>query len=85
MDDSSGELQLITPRVVGLQTTAQLVGRRAAQRLLDLTQKIDRPVDTFLQMHWVTGLKMQAIQPMAVFELHFPGNSSTVQRKNPRG
>ena len=85
VDDTQGALSLITPRVVGLQTTAQLVGRKAAERLLKVTEKIDRPVDTFLQMHWITGLHMQAIQPMAVIELHFSGNSSTVQQKTSKG
>lgn len=85
VDDKQGELTLITPRIVGLQTTAQLVGRTAAERLLKATKKIDRPVDTFLQMHWVTGLHMQAVQPTVVIELHFSGNSSTVQQKKPKG
>ena len=59
VQDRQGKMSLFTPRYVGLTTTFQLVGRNAAQRLLEHSKQIDRPVDTFLQMHWITGQTMQ--------------------------
>lgn len=85
VDDELDGLKLITPRVIGLKSTAQLVGRNAAKRLLKASEKIDRPLDRFIQMHWVTGQRVQAIQPMAVIELHLPGISSIVEKFKPRG
>lgn len=58
-----GDMRLILPRVIGLQTVAQVVGRDAAARLLTVTKRIDRPVDTLLQMHWVTGQPIHSLLP----------------------
>lgn len=76
--DREGAAQLFTPKTIGLQTVAQVVGRRAARRLLDATQTIDRPVDTTLQMHWMTGQRVQTILPNGVSEVPGP---STIQKK----
>ena len=73
-----GPLQMFTPRRIGLQTVAQIVGRNAAKRLLAASHTLDRPVDTFLQMHWVTGQHVQTILPNGVHELPGP---STIQKK----
>lgn len=83
--DQEGGLKIVTPRVIGLQTTAQLVGRNAAKRLLLASHKIDRPVDTFLQMHWITGQPVQSVLPVVVLELSFAGKGSTVQQKKTGG
>jgi glycosyl transferase, family 25 len=76
-----GKARLILPRVVGLQTVAQVVGRNAARRLLEASEIIDRPVDTFLQMHWVTGQRMLTILPNGVSEAAAQTGGSTIQRK----
>ncbi len=73
---------LFLPRTIGLQLVCQIVGRRAAQRLLTASEVIDRPVDTTLQMHWVTGQKIHTILPSGVSEMHGP---STIQRKTRTG
>ncbi|WP_370399748.1 glycosyltransferase family 25 protein [Sulfitobacter sp. JB4-11] len=78
VQDTEGASKLFIPRVIGLQTVAQVVGRSAARRLLDTTETIDRPVDTVLQMHWVTGQPIQTILPNGVSELPGP---STIQKK----
>ncbi|KIN75249.1 Glycosyl transferase, family 25 [Sulfitobacter noctilucae] len=69
---------LFLPKIIGLQAVCQLVGRRAARRLLTVTEVIDRPVDTLLQMHWVTEQPVHAIWPSGISEL---GAASTIQRK----
>jgi GR25 family glycosyltransferase involved in LPS biosynthesis len=70
--------ELFLPRTIGLQLVCQIVGRAAARRLLAASEVIDRPVDTTLQMHWVTGQKIHAILPSGVSEIHGP---STIQIK----
>lgn len=80
--DREDALTLFTPRRIGLQTTAQLVGRAAAKRLLSCTERLDRPVDSFLQMHWVTGQTIETILPNGCSEKVFPSTGSTVQSKS---
>lgn len=78
---SDGLCKLMLPRVIGLQTVFQLVGRNAAQRLLAATEVLDRPVDTFLQMHWVHGQPVHTILPNGVRELTADLGGSTIQKK----
>jgi GR25 family glycosyltransferase involved in LPS biosynthesis len=79
--DREGDLRLILPRRIGLQTVAQIVGRGAAARLLGASETIDRPVDTFLQMHWITGQKVHSVLPCPVRELTVELGGSTIQKK----
>jgi len=73
-----GGAALFLPKTIGLQAVCQIVGRKAARRMLDATQVIDRPVDTLLQMHWITGQPVHSIQPNGVTEM---GVASTIQSK----
>ncbi len=77
------ELRLILPKVIGLQCVCQVVGRRAAERLLAATNQIDRPVDTFLQMHWLTGQPIHALQGSGNQEVAGEIGGSTIQTKPP--
>lgn len=61
--DRQGQAILMQPRLTPLRTSGQLVSRWAAERLLSLSEPFDRPVDTFLQMHWHTGLRLGVISP----------------------
>ncbi len=79
--DSIGSAELFTPRRIGLQTVAQVVGQNAAHRLLMASETIDRPVDTYLQMHWEHGQKIQTILPNGVSELTQELGGSTIQKK----
>lgn len=74
-------LQLILPKVIGLQCICQVVGRRAAQRLLEASNQIDRPVDTLLQMHWVTGQPVHALLGTGNREIAGQIGGSTIQKK----
>ncbi|MCG7521042.1 glycosyltransferase family 25 protein [Ruegeria sp. Ofav3-42] len=76
-------LRLILPRVIGLQCVCQMVGRRAAERLLAVTDQIDRPVDTFLQMHWVTGQPILSLQGSRNQEVAAEIGGSTIQTSPP--
>lgn len=64
-----GAYQLFEPIPVGLGMVAQLVTRDAAIRLLTKTQLFDRPVDTFIQMHWITGVRPCSIRPGGIREI----------------
>ncbi|MEX5578002.1 glycosyltransferase family 25 protein [Pseudophaeobacter sp. A-200-2] len=79
--DQAGDSKLFLPRVIGLQTVAQVVGRNAAANLLAASTTIDRPVDTFLQMHWIHGQQIQTILPNGVSELTEALGGSTIQKK----
>ncbi|MEP2716139.1 glycosyltransferase family 25 protein [Pseudophaeobacter sp.] len=76
-----GESRLFLPKVIGLQTVAQVVGREAAQLLLEATKQLDRPVDTFLQMHWIHGQQIQCILPNGVSEQTAELGGSTIQKR----
>lgn len=66
---SNGEFRIVCPELVPLRTSAQLVTREAAARLLKATRHFDRPIDTFLQMHWLSGVRMTAVDPSPVEEI----------------
>lgn len=75
------QVRLIAPLPIGLGMVAQLVTQSAARRLLAVTEQFDRPVDTFAQMKWVTGLSPLAVIPGGVREISSTLGGSTVQRK----
>lgn len=77
----SSRERIIEPLPVGLGMVAQLIGRDAAQKLLVATRKFDRPVDTTLQMFWVTGIRPLAVQPGGVEEISARLGGSTIKRK----
>ncbi len=81
--EEKGEFRLILPRIIGLQTAFQIVGRRAAEKLLAATDQIDRPVDTFLQMHWITGQPIHALLGSGNREVARDIGGSTIQTKPP--
>lgn len=76
-------MRLILPKVIGLQCVCQVVGRRAAERLLAATDHIDRPVDTFLQMHWITHQPVHALLGSGNREVAGEIGGSTIQTKPP--
>ncbi len=73
-----GKASLFLPRVIGLQAICQVVGRNAARRLLSVSETIDRPIDTTVQMHWITEQRVHTIQPNGCSVHKFP---STIQQK----
>lgn len=77
--ETAGPCVLCVPRESGLRTTAQIVSRRAARHLLHLSARFDRPVDTFLQSHWHTGLRPAAIHPSGVMDVAGQLDGSTIQ------
>jgi len=78
---TSGDMQLIRPKILGLTTAMYLIGRDAAQRLLDASAPFDRPVDTFLQMRWMTGVDSLAVMNSGARSAAFDVGGSTIQTK----
>ena len=76
-----GDMRLILPKRIGLQCCCQVVGRVAAQQLLARSEQIDRPIDTWLQMHWITGQPIHALLPNGNAEIAGQIGGSTIQQK----
>ena len=77
--DKAGEAALVVPELGGLRTTAQMVSKAAAAHLLACSEVMDRPVDTFVQSHWHTGLRPAAISPSGVRDIAGHLDGSTIQ------
>ena len=52
--------------VVPLGAVAQLVSKEAAERLMEVTGRFDRPVDTFLQLRKITGQRVYSMYSSGV-------------------
>ena len=79
---SRGELALLRPNAPPLRAIAQIVSLDAAKRLLDRTLPFDRPIDTFMQMTWVTGQPVLVASPSPIRDVSRETGGSTVQRKS---
>jgi glycosyl transferase, family 25 len=77
-----GALALMRPDAPPLRAIAQIVSLTAARRLLDRTLPFDRPVDTLMQMTWVTGQPVLVASPSPVRDVSLKTGGSTVQRKS---
>ncbi|MFX0546377.1 glycosyltransferase family 25 protein [Roseovarius sp. S1116L3] len=66
---------------VALGMVAQLVTKGAARALLAATQRFDRPVDTFLQMTWVHGVRVLTVWPTGIREVSAQLGGSLISRK----
>jgi glycosyl transferase family 25 len=72
---------LIRPDNPPLRAIAQFVSNEAARRLLAATAPFDRPIDTFLQMSWITGVELLAFRPSGVGDVSGALGGSTIQAK----
>ena len=77
-----GALALLRPDAPPLRAIGQIVSRAAAERLLDRTLPFDRPVDTLLQMTWVTGQPVLVASPSPVRDVSHETGGTTVQRRS---
>lgn len=77
--DHEGGCVLMRPKLTPLRTSGQLVHRAAAERLLAASATIDRPVDAFLQMHWLTGVHPGAIAPSGLRDVTASAGGSTIK------
>lgn len=75
------QLQLLKPLPSYLRTSAQLVSFEAATELLQKTQKIDRPVDTTLQMFWETKIICYCVNRSGITDHTIEAGGSTLIQK----
>ncbi|WP_238987435.1 glycosyltransferase family 25 protein [Roseovarius dicentrarchi] len=73
---------LVTGDNPGLGATAQCVSRNGALQLLKHSKTFDRPVDTFIQSHWFTGLAPSTVYPSGVEHIDVELAGSTIQGKD---
>jgi glycosyl transferase, family 25 len=79
---TDNELKLLYPVPTQLRTSAQLVSFEAAVELLNKTEKIDRPVDTTLQMFWETKIKCYCVNKSGISDHTMEAGGSTLAQKN---
>ncbi len=76
-----GDATLLRPHSPPLRAIGQVVSREAAERLLAVTAPFDRPVDTFLQMSWITAVAVLVALPTPIRDVSRETGGTTVQRK----
>ncbi len=76
-----GDVALVRPHSPPLRAIGQVVSRAAAERLLAVTAPFDRPIDTFLQMNWATGVTLLTVTPTPIRDVSRATGGTTVQRK----
>lgn len=79
---ASGDVRLTRPVQVPLRASCTLYSRQALQLLLDQTARFDRPVDTYVQMHWLTGLRPCLVIPSGVRDRSGDIGGTTIQARN---
>ena len=68
----------VCPVLPSLRTSAQFVTLGAARKLLQATEIFDRPVDSVLQMGWLTGITPTHIWPSPVRTVEAELGGSTI-------
>lgn len=77
----AGGVKLFRPKVIGLTAALYLLGSDTAARLLEASSTFDRPVDTWLQMRWETGVDSLTLWPAHIRSAAEDHGGSTIQRK----
>lgn len=72
---------IFRPKEIGLTAALYVLGKTAAKRLVDRSELIDRPVDTWLQMRWVTGVDSLTVWPTHISSAASLHGGSTIQVK----
>lgn len=73
--------RIMEPRIPPLRLSAQLIGSEAAARMLRVTERFDRPVDTVLQLSGMTGQRVLCIEPSGVQDDTQGAGGTTIQKK----
>ena len=81
MRDQQEGVSLFRPQEIGLTAALYVLGRTAAQRLVERSETFDRPVDTWLQMRWETGVDSLTLWPSHITSAAPDNGGSTIQKK----
>lgn len=77
------DVHLLKASPILLRCSAQLVSYSTAKRLLEITEKFDRPVDGLLQLNWITGVDVTTIRPSGVFDNTYASGGSNLSLNIP--
>ena len=78
--DRADDASLTVPQITPVRASAQLINKKAAATLLGNSEQFDRPVDTFVQSHWVTGFRPGVIYPSGISTISDQLDGSTIQK-----
>lgn len=76
-------VRLLRPVPVILRCSAQLIAQHTARHLLKLSETFDRPVDTWLQLFWITGVMPVCVAPSGVTDRTYETGGSNLSIKRP--
>ncbi|MDC0737949.1 glycosyltransferase family 25 protein [Cognatishimia sp. SS12] len=79
--EQSATCHIFRPKEIGLTAALYILGRSAARKLVMASEKIDRPVDTWLQMRWETGVDSLTLWPSHIRSGAEATGGSTIQKK----
>jgi glycosyl transferase, family 25 len=79
---TENELVILNPLPIQLRTSAQLVSFEAAVELLNKTKKIDRPIDTTLQIFWETKIQCYCVNQSGISDHTLEAGGSTLAHQN---
>ena len=75
------DVQVVRPRITMLRTTAAIISKSAAARLLAASKMIDRPVDSFMQLTVATGQSLVVVAPSGISEVSDRIGGTTIQKR----
>ncbi len=78
IDRQEGANLVLSPEP-GVGAQANLISKDAARILLDRSKVFDRPVDTFIQSHWHTGIRPATCFPAGIAHHYKALEGSTIQ------
>lgn len=73
--------RIVEPVVPPVRLSAQLIGREAAQRMLSVSERFDRPVDGVVQLLGVTRQPILCVEPSGVRDDSAAAGGTTIQGK----
>ncbi|MEP2470662.1 glycosyltransferase family 25 protein [Roseobacter sp.] len=82
--DETIQPHIIKPKFAGHGMQTQLVGRETAKHLLRVTEVFDRPVDTILQMPWLSKQTLMEVVPSGIKEISDALGGSTIATRKSR-
>jgi GR25 family glycosyltransferase involved in LPS biosynthesis len=77
----NSQVTIKKPEHIALGMVGQIVTREAAAKLLDASEKFDRPVDCFLQMNWLHKVDVLSVWPSGVSEVSHSLGGSAIDHK----
>lgn len=78
---SNSHTTIRKPEQIALGMVGQIVTKEAAAKLLDASEKFDRPVDCFLQMKWFHKANVLSVWPSGVSEISHSLGGSAIDHK----